>query len=124
MAIQGQDVDFGRGESLTVPHTPTAADVKAGQVLVVGSLPLVAVTDIAQNTLGNVYNGGGTCTLRGVSNGTISAGGAKVAWDDTAKKFAASGGGSMIGWTLPDQGGTSDGDEIEIIYDPDGSTVT
>lgn len=124
MAIRGADVDFGRGEGLTLPHV-LAADASGGTVLVVGLTPFVlSGSGGATGDLVNVYSGGGTHTVIGLSNGSVADAGTKVFWDDTAKKFTGGTGGAgnqHFGWSLPDQGATSDNDEVEVIHDPDGS---
>lgn len=107
---------FFHGNPLMVDHTPSSA-VTAGDVVVVGVVPFVCHRDIAADKLGALAAGGGV--YKGTSDGTLDTGGALVYWDDDNNKFSASAASSThFGYTLPDQGATTDGDEIIVIHSP------
>ena len=111
------EATFYQGSPLMVDHTPSGA-VDAGDVVVVGVVPFVAHTDIAASVKGALAAGGGV--YKGVTDGSLDTGGALVYWDDTEKEFVDGSGNDHVhfGYTLPDQGATSDQDTIYVIHSP------
>jgi len=105
-----------------VDYTPALA-VSAGEVVVIGSLPLVAHLDIPANTLGAVAAAGGVYKM--TAGGAISAG-AKVYWDASNSKVVASGvsGAKHFGFCAPNSSATEDGDTVEVIHAPDGTALS
>lgn len=116
MALQAQ---FRHGDPLMVDYTPTAADVAAGDVVVIGDLACIAHQKITKNTLGAVAAGGGV--YRVTADGALSAG-VKVYWDDTANKVTAtSTNNKVFGYVAPNNAASADGDQIDVIHAPEAA---
>lgn len=81
------------GDPVMIDYTPSAGNVSAGQVVLVGSvtantagtgaLACVAHRDITNNVLGALAVGGGVYDVVNLNN---AANGALVYWDDSANK--------------------------------------
>ena len=103
------------GTPLMVDYTPSSA-VSAGDVVVVGELPLIAHDDIAADELGALAAGGGVYK---VTAGGAASAGAVVYWDDTNDKVTTtSTGNKTFGYVAPDNSAAADGDEIDVIHAP------
>lgn len=112
-------VTLHQGSPCEVDYTPTSA-VAAGDVIEAGVCTYVAPAAIAANELGTLYAGGGV--FKGVSDGTIDNPGVAVYWDDTAEKFTTTSASNIrFGYSMPDQGATSDGDTIYIVHSNEGA---
>jgi predicted RecA/RadA family phage recombinase len=77
---------FLHGDPRMVDHTPTAGDVAAGEVVVVGNTTRVAHLDIGNLTLGALAIGGGVYTVQG--DAQINPG-VRVYWDTTLNQITA-----------------------------------
>ena len=112
MAIQAQ---MRHGTPLMVDYTPSS-DVSAGEVVVVGELPLVAHDDIEADAKGSLAAGGGVYKV--TADGSLSAG-ALVYWDDTNNKVTATtADNKAFGFVAPDSSASQDGDEVDVIHCP------
>lgn len=113
------EASFRHGDPVMCDYTPSA-DVSAGDVIVVGDVPVIAHTDIPKDTLGAVAVGGGVYQC--IADGAISAG-TKVYWDDTANKVTATAtGNAHIGFVAPGSASSADGDPILVVHRPDAVT--
>lgn len=115
------DAIFHHGSPLMVDHTPSGADVEAGDVVVVGDLPLVAHLDIADGKTGALAAGGGVYQ---VTAGGAAAAGKKVYWDAANGKVttsAASGANKVFGYVAPESAAAADGDKIYAIHRPEAT---
>jgi len=112
MAVQAQ---MRHGTPLMIDYTPSAA-VSAGDVVVVGELPLVAHDDIAANAKGALAAGGGVYKV--TADGALAAG-VIVYWDDTNNKVTATtSGNKFFGFVAPHNAAAADGDAIDVIHAP------
>ena len=105
---------FRHGNPVMIDYTPSAGDVSAGDVVVVGTvgantggtgaLACVAHTDIANNVLGALAVGGGVYDIICLQNSVI---GTKVWWDDSVptKVTTTSTNNAMFGIVVGDAGG-------------------
>lgn len=110
------EADFVHGNPLMVDYTPGSA-VSIGDVVVLGQVPYVAHRAIAAGEKGALAAGGGV--YEGITDGSLDTPGALVYWDDTEGEFVAgTSGNKHFGYTLPDQGATSDQDTIRVIHWP------
>lgn len=73
------DCTLHHGSPLMIDYTPSA-DVAAGDVVVVGELPLIAHRDIPDGRLGALAAGGGVYTIAKEAPAVITAG-AALYWD-------------------------------------------
>ena len=88
---------FLHGDPVMVDHTPGSA-VAAGEVVVVGNVPMVAHAAIPAGTLGAVSTYGGV--YQGLSGGAINIG-VLVYWDNTNNRVTATASGNtLLGWSL------------------------
>lgn len=101
------------GNPVTIPYTPAGGDVAAGEVVLIGSVGAntagegaiagIAPVDIANNTLGDLYIGGGVYEVVNLNN---AANGAKVYWDDSANKVTTvSTNNALFGFIAKNGGG-------------------
>jgi predicted RecA/RadA family phage recombinase len=98
MAQNFQAAFVQAGES--IDYTPVSA-VKAGQVVVQGSMIGVAKTPIAANTLGALAVGGVFEFPKATGTGKAIAAGKKVYWDATNKQATeTSSGNTFLGKTV------------------------
>lgn len=110
MAFQAR---FVSGDPVSIDHTPSGADVEAGDVVVIGDVPAIARLKIVDGELGALDVGGGVYEV--TPSGTISKG-AKVYWDDTNNKVTATASGNKaFGWAAEDLADLVKG---ECIHNP------
>lgn len=85
------------GTPLMIDYTPTAA-VAAGDVVVLGNVPLVAHLDIPANRKGALAGGGAVYQM--IGNAAIAEK-KKVWWDDATGKVSETAGAlKVFGWTV------------------------
>jgi len=85
-----------RHTGVLVDHTPSGADVSAGQVIDLGSgLTGVAARDITDGTLGALQIEGVFDFTKAAGGGVTFAAGATVGWDDTNNTAVAAGTGDF-----------------------------
>ena len=81
------DTTFRHGDPVMIDYTPGAGDVDAGEVVLLGNTTgltcVIAHKDIANTVLGAMAAGGGVYDALNLNN---AANGAKVYWDNSAKK--------------------------------------
>lgn len=82
------ETTFRQGNPVMVDYTPSSGNVAAGQVILVGNTAGwtcgIAHVDITNNNLGAIASGGGVYDAVNLDN---AATGAKVYWDNAAKKI-------------------------------------
>jgi predicted RecA/RadA family phage recombinase len=106
-------VTFDSGQPTPTDHTPTS-DVKGGDVLVVGAVPLIALHDIPANNIGSLLAYGGNFIMpKAVGSGTALAAFSVVYWDAVAKQVTLSDGGGVNG--LMGYTHESASDDINIV---------
>lgn len=111
---------FVHGSPIMLDYTPSGA-VAAGEVVIVGVLPLVAHNAIEANALGAVAAGGGVYDL--VAAGNYSPG-AKVYWNTSANKITTGvGSHPHFGFIVPSSDPGADGDTVRVLHCPDGSAT-
>src|SRR5690606_31251818 len=108
---------FRHGDPIMVDYTPVS-DVEAGDVVVVGDVPMVAHSDIAANTLGALACGGGVYDVvkdTGTSTAVFSAG--KVMfWDVGDQQINEDSGNPHFGESVA---AASDDDEtVRVHHNP------
>lgn len=105
---------FRHGSPLMVDYTPSGAAVAAGQVVVIGSFPRIAHSDIADGKLGALATRGGVYEMpktAGVSSAIEN--GVVVYWDDTNNVITETAtGNKVIGVTVAASG---DDDETQMV---------
>ena len=105
--------DFKSGSPCMVDLTP-GSSLTAGDVLVVGDMPLIAHRDIAANALGAMGAGGGVYQV--TASGAIGAG-VKIYWDDAANKVTATASThKLFGWSLT--AAAADNDPVMGLHRP------
>jgi hypothetical protein len=117
------DAEFLHGSPLMVKYTPSGAATPVGAVIVVANYPFVAHGRIEDGVLGALASRGGV--YRCIADGNLAPG-AKVYWDDTANKItvtAAAGARKHFGFILPQSDPVADGDPVDVIHAPDGTSV-
>lgn len=98
----------------TVPYTPSGADVAAGQVVVVGNMPMIATELIPDGQLGALNAHGGVYECLG--NAVITAG-KTVYWDDATNEVTETAGAlKKIGFTVSACAG--DGLPVNVFHQP------
>lgn len=103
-----------------VPYTPSGAAVVAGQVVLVGDLPLVSTRPIPDGELGALVAGGVVFKVTG--DAAISAG-KKVYWDNTNKKVTETvGTNKLFGVTV--SACTGDDSTCDVLHTPTGPDAT
>lgn len=85
------------GEPVMTDYTPSGAAVVPGQVVVVGDVPMIAHSAIADGVLGALATAGGIYYMQG--DAAIGAG-KYVFWDDTNKKFTLTTTNKGLGFTV------------------------
>ena len=114
------DARFDRGDTLRLPYTPTGP-VEAGDVIVIGTTPVVAYRDITSGEMGEVNVMGGS--YDGVADGEIDEG-AAVYFDPATSKFTVTTAlAPHFGFVAPGWSTTTDGDEIRVVHLPNGSVI-
>ena len=115
MTLGTYEAQFVKGDPVMLDYTPGSA-VDAGDVVVVGDLPLIAHQDIAANALGALAAGGGVYKV--TADAAIAAG-KKVWWNNTAKKVTeTSAGNEEFGYLSPDSSAAADGDVVRVLHKP------
>lgn len=103
-----------------VPYTPSSA-VSAGDVVVIGDIPFVAIHDIAAGVQGSVAARGGT--YEALVDDDYEPG-ENVYWDDSSNKLTqAVGSHKHFGYLSPDSDPAADGDTVEVIHAPNGTAT-
>ena len=107
------EAEFSHGDPLMIDHTP-AADVEAGQVVVIGDLPTVAHRAIAADSLGAVAARGGVYRLPKAAGGSTAIGDRKkVYWDDANNVITTTASGNKVfGYTV---GASVDADTSQLV---------
>ena len=110
---------FRHGDPRMVDYTPSGADIAAGDVVVVGDLPLIAHLDIEDGVLGALAAGGGVYDIEKIAATVINAG-AKVYWDDTNDEATPTASThKILGYAAP--GGAASADTtVRVIHKPGG----
>jgi predicted RecA/RadA family phage recombinase len=106
-----------QGNPRFVDYTPGSA-VTAGDVVVVGDLPLIAHSNIAAGDLGALAAGGG---VYDVIAATSAAAGVIVYWVDASNKVSTSSNSAAnkrFGYVAPNSSSGADGDTVRVIHDP------
>jgi len=94
------------GDPTFADYTPSAGDISAGDVVVIGDLCGIAHLDISNTVLGALAIGGGIYDVAVAAN---YAAGSKVYWDDTNNLLnTTSTNNTPFGWTLEDATGAND----------------
>lgn len=120
------EVTFKHGNPLFVDYTPSAGNVSAGQVVVVGAvtanmagingLALVAHEDITNTYKGALAAGGGVYTCVNLNN---AADGALVFWSDSVNKVTTvSTNNAVFGVIAPGTGGGGANSNCDVIHQP------
>jgi len=98
-------------------HTP-AADVAAGDVVVVGGRVYVAPEAISADVLGAVMARGVARFPKDTGSGTAIAGGTLVYWDAGNEVITTTAGANtQAGYTVPD-GASDDDDTVDVELQP------
>lgn len=84
---------YRHGTPLMVDHTPSGA-VSAGDVVVVGSEPRIAHSDIAAGELGALSAGGGVYDV--AKDDSVIVNGARLFWDDAEGNVTTDPSGNQI----------------------------
>ena len=106
--------DFVLGNPTMVDHTPSGADVAAGQVIVNDTTPMVAHNKIVDGRLGSLSIGGGVYKVTAAGSYVV---GDLVYWDDSADKVTTSASGNMIFGKMA-EASTGDGDTALAYHMP------
>jgi hypothetical protein len=101
------DTTFRHGDPVMVDYTPAAGDLAAGAVILVGNTAGftcgIAHLPITNSTLGALASGGGVYDALNLNN---AATGAKVWWDNSAKKVTTvSTNNALFGFIVASGGG-------------------
>ena len=106
---------FRHGDPVMVDHTPSGADVAAGDVLVIGDSVRIAHRDIVDGQLGALAIGGGVYDIaKATGVGTAVTAGTTLYWDDTEDRGDADGTGRVaFGLVVEDAG---DDDATVRVY--------
>ncbi len=105
---------FQKGSPVMFEHTPSGADVAAGEVVVSGDLTAIAHSKIEDGKLGNLAYGGGIYEVTVDAAITI---GKKIYWDNTANKVTeTSTGNKVFGFLLV--ASAADGDKRSALHNP------
>lgn len=113
---------FISGEPRMVPHTPSGADVAAGQVVAIGDGVFIAHRKIVDGELGALAAFGGVYE---VTAGEAIAQGKKVYWDDSGDKVVETATtGKLAGIVLPGESAAADGDTLKILHWQDAAAST
>lgn len=108
------DVVYRYGDVITVPYTPSGADVAAGDVVVVGDIPMIATRPILDGELGGLNARGGVYHCKGDA---VIAAGKRVYWNNATGKVTETPGALKIfGNTVGACAG--DGSLVEVNHDP------
>ncbi len=92
---------FIHGKPLMVDYTPSGADVKAGDVLVVGGAVRIAHNNIADGKLGSLAAGGGVYDIPKAGGGGVTfADGANVYWDAGNKVASTNNANKRMGMAI------------------------
>lgn len=79
------EATFSHGDPVMIDHTPSGADVSAGDVIVLNDAIFIAHKDIEDGELGALAAGGGVYDLAKTSgSSTAISKGATVYWDDSS----------------------------------------
>ena len=101
-----------------IDYTP-AQDVAAGDVVIQGELPGVAVEDIPAGKLGALCVDGLVDFAKASGNGTAIAAGTALYWDATAKQATASAGGGANKYIGKSALAAADGDAtVRVRFHP------
>lgn len=107
---------FRHGSPLQVDYTPSGADVAAGQVVIVGDVPMIAHHAIEDGELGAVAAMGGVYQV--VANEAIAVG-KPVYWVNADDKVTETADGNThFGYAIT--ASAADGDEIDVVHCPAG----
>lgn len=110
------------GEGRMVDYTPSGAAVSAGDVVVVGDIPFVAHSPIADGDLGALSAGG--CVYLMTAGEAISAG-KKVYWDDSNNKVVETATtGKHFGYVVPSDSASGDADTCLVLHAPECGAST
>jgi hypothetical protein len=109
---------FRHGDPIHKDHTPTAGNIAAGEVVLLGNLTGltcgIAHLDITNNALGALAIGGGIYDVTMLEN---VAAGSKVWWDNTNNKVSnVSTNNALFGFLL--EGGTGANTVVEALHHP------
>lgn len=107
------EATFRHGEPRMIDHTPAGA-IAAGEVVIVGDLPLIAHRDIAADTLGALAAGYGV--YRSLADAAIAKG-LRVFWDNTANRVTVTATGNKALGVTVSAAGAADA-EIDFLHDP------
>lgn len=114
------EATFRHGEPLMVDYTPSAGNLAAGQVVLIGNTAglCCAVTHepIENNVQGALSVSGGVYEAINLNN---AADGAKVYWDDSVNKLTTvSTNMAMFGFIVPGWGGKGANSTTRAILEP------
>jgi predicted RecA/RadA family phage recombinase len=112
------DAVLRSGSPTFADYTPVGAIV-AGDVIVVGDLPVIAHTAIAAAALGAVSVGGGIYDM--VADAAITAG-SRVWWDATSK-VSETPAGMQFGYIAPGSSSAVDGDTVQVVHAPESLAI-
>jgi predicted RecA/RadA family phage recombinase len=114
MSLAARYISDGR----YIDYTP-AQDVAAGDVIVQGELPGVAVVDIPANTLGALCVDGLVDFAKATGGGTAIAAGTVLYWDATAKRATTSAGGGANKYIGKSALAAADGESVvRVRFNP------
>lgn len=108
---------FEHGKPVMVDYTPGGA-VTAGDVVVIGNVPMIAHSSIAANALGAMAAGGGVYMVTGDA---LIAAGKKVYWNDSANKVTETSTSNKLFGVTVDAGIGADGETGRVLHKPDGT---
>lgn len=113
------DTTFRHGEPLMVDYTPSSGDVAEGAVILVGNLTGwtvgIAHRPITNNALGALAAGGGVYDVINLNN---AANGAKVYWDNSAKKVTTTSTNNATFGFIVDDGGAGANTTARALHFP------
>jgi len=110
---------FSHGDPIMIPYTPAGAAVAGGQVVVVGTIPMICHRDIAQNALGALAIGGGIYLCKNINN---AGNGTKVYWDATNFGVTTTAAGNTTFGCVVEQGAGGANSQCGVFHNPNNGT--
>jgi predicted RecA/RadA family phage recombinase len=107
---------FRSGDVTMVDHTPSGAPVSAGDVVVIGDVPLIAHHDIADGVKGALAAGGGVYKMK--SAVALPTKGKRIYYNATLNQITLLTADKHLGFNLDIA--AASGDSVEFVHAPEG----